>query len=239
MSDRRRYLFVLLLVFGLLAASLAVIVSKPTRLGLDLEGGVELVYEAQPTRESEVSQDNLNRAIDVMRDRVDRLGVAEPELQRSGNSQISVALPGVTDLQRAIQTVGTTAQLYFYDWEPNVIGPDGKPAPQDPQVTGQLSGSGGPTTGIPLYDAVLRAAKRPATNPDTATTESRFYLVDDENEQVERPGDDPQAEVAYPSEAELLEAFGLDEVPEGQRVVEVQPGTIIVRAEIPDEVETQ
>src|ERR1700754_4464316 len=104
MSDRRRNLFVLLTVVGLLAASLVVIFSKPTRLGLDLQGGVQLVYEARPTQQQpEGNQEALDRALDIMRDRVDNLGVAEPELQRSGPSQIDVSLPGITNVDRAVQ----------------------------------------------------------------------------------------------------------------------------------------
>ena len=114
MSDRRRNIFVLVVVAGLVAASLVVIATKPTRLGLDLQGGVQLVYEARPTKQQPtVTQDGLERAVDIMRDRVDSLGVAEPELQRSGSDQIVVSLPGVDNAQRAADIVGTTAQLYF------------------------------------------------------------------------------------------------------------------------------
>src|SRR3954447_23545822 len=112
-------MFVLLLVGGLLLASLAVIAAKKTRLGLDLKGGVELVYEAKPTKQTQVTGDSLNRAIDIMRDRVDQLGVPEPEITRLGSNQIQVALPDVKNANEAIQQVGTTAQMYFYDWEPN------------------------------------------------------------------------------------------------------------------------
>ena len=58
-----------------------------------------------------------------MRKRVDQIGVAQPEIQRSGGQEIDVALPDVSNAQRAEAEVGKTAQLYFYDWEPNVIGP--------------------------------------------------------------------------------------------------------------------
>src|SRR5690606_25858269 len=125
----------------------------------------------------------LDRAIDIMRQRVDQLGVAEPELQRAGSNQIQVSLPDVSNAERAEEQVGQVAQLYFYDWEPNVIGPSGEPAPNDPEVTGGPQ-AGSPTFGIPLYDAVRRAAQRPATNPDKATTESRYYLLDTKNEKV-------------------------------------------------------
>ena len=122
MTSRRRNLFVILLMLGLLAASGVVIATKQTRLGLDLKGGVELVYQGEPTPQSEVTPEAIDRAIDIIRERVDQLGVSEPEIQRLGSDQISVGLPGVKNLDRAKKQVGTTAQLYFYDWEKNVIG---------------------------------------------------------------------------------------------------------------------
>src|SRR5437763_14500277 len=126
MTDRRRHGFVLLLVAGLIAASVVILTQFKTVLGLDLKGGVELVYQGQRTPQSRVTQDALNRAVDLSRARVDQLGVAEPEIQTFGGNQISVALPDVTDTARAIQEVGTTARLEFYDWEKNVLLPDGK-----------------------------------------------------------------------------------------------------------------
>ncbi len=73
--------------------------------------------------------ESLERAINIMRSRVDKIGVSQAELQRSGKDEIDVALPGEHNVKHAEQTVGTTAQLNFYDWETNVIGPSGKPEP--------------------------------------------------------------------------------------------------------------
>src|ERR687883_1936687 len=143
MTDRRRNLFVLLLVAALVAASAVVILSKPTRLGLDLKGGVSLTYQAKPTAQSAVTSDAINRTLDIMRERVDQLGVADPEIQRSGPDQIDVSLPDVKNADEAANQVGTTAQMYFYDWEPNVLAANCKPAPQDPNVTGGTSAGGG------------------------------------------------------------------------------------------------
>ena len=92
MTDRRRNAFILLLVAGILAASAFVLATKETKLGLDLEGGVSLVYEGSPTRFSDVTPESLDRAIDIMRERVDRLGVAEPEILRQGEDQIEVQI---------------------------------------------------------------------------------------------------------------------------------------------------
>src|SRR5450755_5128525 len=124
-TDRRRHGFVLLLVAGLLAASVFVIASQHTILGLDLKGGVQLVYQGEATPQSPVNQTSLSRAVDIMRSRVDHFGVSEPEIQTSGGNQISVGVPNVNDIHRAEQEVGQTAQLFFYDWEGNALLPSG------------------------------------------------------------------------------------------------------------------
>src|ERR1700692_117440 len=159
MTDRRRNALILLIVAGLVAASVAAIALKPTRLGLELKGGVELVYQAKPTAATKVDTESLERAINIMRKRVDQLGVAQPEIQSSGNDQIDVALPDVTNAEQAQNEVGKTAQLQFYDWEPNVIGPSGEPAPTEGTVTGDSTstGPGGVTAGLPEHQAGLGA----------------------------------------------------------------------------------
>src|SRR5436305_3179308 len=112
MSDRQRNGFILLLVAGLLAASVIAVATTKTVLGLDLKGGVELVYQGSPTAQTKVvTQDALSRAVDIMRQRVDQLGVSEPQIQTSGGNQISVGLPDVHDISRAEKLVGTTARL--------------------------------------------------------------------------------------------------------------------------------
>src|SRR5919108_5194364 len=163
MTDRRRNLFVLLLVAGLLVLSGVVIAAKTTRLGLDLKGGVSLIYQGKPTKQSKVTGDAINRSLDIMRKRVDQLGVAEPEIQRSGSDQIDVSLPDVKNADEAARQVGTTAQMYFYDWEPNVLDADCKPAPDDANVTGGPAAGGG-TGAVDLFTAVTRASRCPARN---------------------------------------------------------------------------
>ena len=169
MSDRRRNALILLLVAGLVAGAAAVIGLKKTHLGLDLKGGVELVYQGRPTAQSKVTPESLERAINIMRKRVDQLGVAQPEIQRSGAQEITVALPEVSNVKRAEKAVGTTAQLFFYDWEANVIGADGKPSPTESTVTGGIN-AGAASDGLPEFEAVERAAKRAPILRDTDTT---------------------------------------------------------------------
>src|SRR3954454_5569788 len=158
MGKRRRNFFVLLFVLLLVLVSGLVIASKPTRLGLDLKGGVELVYQATPTGQTkEVSGGDIDTSIEIIRERIDQLGVSEPEVSRLGETEISVSLPDVTNAERAIDQVGTTAQLFFYDWEPNLIGREkaigGQPGHQPPEG--------------PLKDAEAewKAADRPPKNP--------------------------------------------------------------------------
>jgi SecD/SecF fusion protein len=228
MTDRRRNIFILLLVAGLLAASVAVIATKSTRLGLDLKGGVSLIYQAKPTKQSAVTGDAIQRSLDIMRERVDQLGVAEPEIQRSGSDQIDVSLPDVKNADEAAQQVGTTAQMYFYDWEPNVLNAQCKPAPEDANVTGgQAAGSG--AGAVNLYTAVTRAAKCPARNFPNATTNGLFYFVDRKAKKVLAGPDETRQDLARE-----LENKNIKRGPD-QQVLEVKPGTIVVRAEAPDD----
>ncbi|UUY02547.1 protein translocase subunit SecD [Svornostia abyssi] len=237
MTDRRRNIFILLFVAGLVIASIAVIATKQTRLGLDLQGGVELVYEASPTpQQPVVDQAALDRAIDVMRERVDRLGVAEPEIQRSGENQISVALPDVQDADKAQRQVGQVAQLFFYDWETNVIGPDGEVAPDDPEVTG--GPSAGRVGGISYYDAVVRASEQPAAEGEAAKNVSHdglYFLLDQKKERVVG-GPEEEKQDLFSERPDDAEAPDCKEGGESTLCVEtVQPGTTIVRAEQADD----
>lgn len=77
-------------------------------LGLDLQGGVSVVL--QPV--GEASDESLDQALSIIRQRVDALGVAEPEITRQGNT-ILVQIPGVQDPDRALELVGQTAELRF------------------------------------------------------------------------------------------------------------------------------
>src|SRR3712207_4949654 len=176
MSERRRNIFVLLLVLGLIAGSAAVLATKETKLGLDLQGGVSLVYQGKPTKQQPtITQEALDRAVDIIRERVDALGVAEPQIARSGRDQIVVDLPAVEDAERAADQVGTTAQLYFYDWEPNVLDADCRV--NDTEV------NGGQTAISGFYNAVLRASKcEPFDGDDTTnSSQERWYGFDKAN----------------------------------------------------------
>jgi SecD/SecF fusion protein len=249
MTDRRRNLLILLIVLGLLVVSGVVIVTKQTRLGLDLKGGVQLTYKGRPTPQAQVNNESLEHAIDIMRKRVDQLGVAQPEIQRFGSSEISVGLPDVSNAKRAEDEVGKTAQLHFYDWEPNVIGPDGQPSTaggkslaEQAKITGGQS-PGTSATGLLEYKAVLLAGKRPAIvrNSDTtlgpnctpAESEAskgpnagciygQWYLLDTAHEKVLRGPEETRANLFADYTAPAAAKV---------KVVHVLPGTVLAQAQ--------
>ena len=200
--NRRRNVFVLVFVLALIAVSALVIANKETKLGLDLKGGVELVYQGNPTGQvKEVSGSDIERSIEIIRERIDKLGVAEPEVSRLGATEISVSLPDVTNAQRAIEQVGTTAQLQFYDWEPNLIGREktigGFPGREPPEEATKEADKEWEAAGRSVkkqenvqlilagaypnaYGAVKLAAEQKAVADcaSCSTTKPRYYLFD-------------------------------------------------------------
>ena len=133
-------LFVLALTVGL--AAYTVQSKNRPLLGLDLQGGVSVVLE--PTGEVD-DEESLEQAVEIIRSRVDALGVAEPEISRQGQA-IVVDLPGVDEQQRALALVGQTAELrfrpVFFDL-PGFIPPTGDDAEVDVDDEESDSGENG------------------------------------------------------------------------------------------------
>jgi preprotein translocase subunit SecD len=120
MGSRRNNLIILGLVVVLLAVAAYLIfirqpVAEATKLGLDLEGGVSVQLEGYQTDGSQVTREEMEQAVEVIRQRVDSLGVTEPEIQIQGQDQVAVNIPGITDADRAVEVIGRTAQLGFYE----------------------------------------------------------------------------------------------------------------------------
>ena len=105
-----RVFFVLIVIAG----AAALIVTRDPRLGLDLRGGTQVVLEAQDTPQRKVGADTVRRTVEVLRRRVDQLGVSEPTLQGAGDRRIIVELPGVSNPAEALEVIGKTAQLTFH-----------------------------------------------------------------------------------------------------------------------------
>jgi len=128
-----RYRIYLALAFIVGIGSLAAVFATGThpRLGLDLEGGTGVILTARgPAR-----PDVLERTVDIIRRRIDALGVAEPEVSQQGDRNILVQLPGVENDERARELIGSTAQLTFRQVE-ELIPPGAKKKPPLTKATG-------------------------------------------------------------------------------------------------------
>ena len=193
-----RHPFLLLaLVIGLVAASVVAIALKPATLGLDLQGGVEVVLQGQPTEQSAVTDEAIDRSIEIIRGRVDAFGVAEPEIQKQGNDQIIVSLPGVDDPQTVVEDLIRPAQLLFFDFEDSLEGAEG----------------GNPS----LWDVVKLAQRTTPRNPDRG--EPAFYAFDKTSHRLlEGPTVDEQS---------LKELFPNDTIPSNVTVQRVPRGLFI------------
>jgi SecD/SecF fusion protein len=97
-----------------LAASVYLLLTTAPRLGLDLRGGTQIVLETHDSPTATADREATDRTLEVLRRRVDALGVAEPMLARSGDNRIIVELPGVQDPEEAVEVIGRTAQLSFH-----------------------------------------------------------------------------------------------------------------------------
>lgn len=118
---RRANTLRLLSVFLVVVVAGIMLMTMPMHLGLDLQGGVHVVLEAQATEEVAVTSDIMERAFAVIDRRINAIGIAEPVIQREGARRIIVQLPGVSDHEQAIDTIGRTAMLEFQDPYGNTV----------------------------------------------------------------------------------------------------------------------
>jgi SecD/SecF fusion protein len=103
-----------LLALAAVALSLYIALTTPVHLGLDLRGGTQIVLETRSTATADADSEATDRTLEVLRGRIDALGVAEPTLTRSGDNRIVVELPGLQDPAEAADVLGRTAQLTFH-----------------------------------------------------------------------------------------------------------------------------
>ena len=117
-------LAVAIVVIALFAVPGSPAAAQARRSGLDLQGGLEVVLKAKPPETAHTDHaTDLDRSVSIMRDRIDRLGVSEPEIRKQGSDQIVIQLAGVTDPEEAAKLIGKTAQLQFYDLEADIAAP--------------------------------------------------------------------------------------------------------------------
>ncbi|MBA2740879.1 MAG: protein translocase subunit SecD, partial [Actinobacteria bacterium] len=179
--NRRSSLFVVgFLVAALIGVALLAVPGSPVRqeptLGLDLQGGLEVTLQAVPPPNRDLTEDDLDRSVEIMRSRVDRLGVTEPEIRTQGDDQIVIQLPGVSDPQSAADIIGKTAQLELYDLETSLTGPS-------------TSIRGEPVEFASLYDLLARVQAQARQG-----TSDAFYVFNKQTKRiVDGPFDDKAA----------------------------------------------
>jgi SecD/SecF fusion protein len=250
-SSRRRNLLILLLFSGLLIASALVVITRPTQLGLDLQGGIELTLQGRPTPQvQEVTGEDMDRAVDLIRAGCDSLGVAEIEVSRLGQDQISVGIPGARSLGKATECATTPARLFFYDWQNNLVGPAreldtrlnfgaqpdreirkkqrdkwneaGRPSTQG--FNRQLIEEGAEPT---VWDAVQIAKKEERQDkcPDCAAGDKYYLFTDDEKHELLSGPVADRADLYFDSDGAPIPEEGtiVQKVPQGTAVVAELP----------------
>ena len=229
-TDRRRNLFVLLLVLGLLIASAAVLAPKPTKLGLDLQGGVELIYEAKPTKTVPVTPEALQEG-----DR--RHAQAHRPARRGGAGDPADGRPpdrrraaGGEEPRRRDQAGRNRRPARLLRLGGQRHRARRRPVPEDPQVTG--GSAAGQIGSISLYEAVLRASKLPAkVEPNNSREDSLFYGVDPKTKKVYGSGTGSE-QALRPRDARPRRSRRCPRrCASAAKVYEVKPNTVIVRAE--------
>jgi SecD/SecF fusion protein len=214
MSERRRYLFITavlaaaVVVVALFAVPGSPLQHKPT-LGLDLQGGLEVVLKAKPPENQpnyKITSSDLDRSVSIMRDRIDRLGVSEPEIRKQGSDQIVIQLAGVTDPEQAAKLIGKTAQLQFYDLEADIAAPS-------KSANGQVQ----PLSS--LY--ALLAPVQSQVNDES----SHWYLFKNKR-QVAGPATSKKELLKAPEVKKLL--GGQKELPKGYKVFGVPSDRIVI-----------
>ncbi len=152
-------------------------------------GSVQLVYSAEPSPQVPVvTRGALERTVDVMRERLRAIGMGGAHVSVSRANEITVVLPNARNIAQAERAAGTTAQLTFYDWEANVLTPNGKTVAsqlqaQDPTAIAISQGSGSVSPGSPgagsmgLYAAVRLASKQPhEASPFNSQVVSQYWM---------------------------------------------------------------
>jgi SecD/SecF fusion protein len=222
MSERRKYLLIMgVIVAALVGAVLLAVPGSPVYrkpvLGLDLQGGLEVVLKAQAPKGHKLTPDDLTRSISIMQSRINGLGVSEPEIRKQGSDQIVIQLAGVHNAAKAAALIGKTAQLQLFDFEADLVQPS-------------IDSNGNPVATPSLY-ALLKQVQTQATR---GSPES-FYLFKVKTKTVKptKKGAKPTTTTTYSlkssaqTQALLLKPFG-GKTPAGDVVLKVPQNRIVV-----------
>ena len=212
MNRRTSFIVVGLLAAALIGVALLAVPGSPVKqsptLGLDLQGGLEVTLQAVPPPDRELTDEDLSRSVDIMRNRVDKLGVTEPEIRTQGSDQIVIQLPGVKDPAAAAEIIGTTAQLELYDLETSLTGPS-------------ISIQRFPVENPSLYDLLSRVQAQVEGKSDA------YYLVNSKTKRVTGGPFGSRAEALRKSDGKLPAGRELFAVPQGMVVITCGPPAVV------------
>jgi SecD/SecF fusion protein len=221
-TDRRKYLILMGVILLAVVGSLLLAVpgspgyKKPV-LGLDLQGGLEVVLKAEPPKGHQLTPADLDRSIAIMQKRINGLGVSEPEIRKQGSNQIVIQLAGVHNQAAAAALIGKTAQLLFFDFEPDLVGPS-------------RGANGTPLATPSLYDLLSQVQAQAAKGEPEAFDLFKSKTV---TTKAKKKGVKPTTTTAWsfkgtaPTEAELLKPHG-GTVPDGFKVLKVPAHRLVV-----------
>lgn len=113
MRNKKVHITIIAIFIAIIGISLYYILTNPINLGLDLKGGTQIILKPTERGGEEVTSEKLNRTMDRIRDRIDRLGISEPLVTKDHLNNIVVQLPGVKDPDKAKEIIGKTARLEF------------------------------------------------------------------------------------------------------------------------------
>jgi SecD/SecF fusion protein len=217
-SSRRSHLIlVVLIVLALVGVGFLLVPSSPAhrsvKQGLDLQGGLEYVLKAQPPKGHQLTSEDLDRSVSIMRDRVDKLGVSEPIITKQGTDQISIQLAGVHNVNQAATIIGSTAQLELYDLEPALVAPS--------------TSSQGPIATRSLYQLLSRVPQTVKNGTPSQYVLFKPFGTGKGKTLVRAAGPTGTLHRAANGNAGLLDAYG-GKVPKGYKVRSVPHDTVLI-----------
>jgi preprotein translocase subunit SecD len=113
MNPTQKNLLTIGIIVLLAILSVYMIYTRPPRLGLDLKGGLNIILTAQSRPGAPVTDETMEQALLVVTNRVNKLGVSEPDISRQGTDNLMIQLPGIKNPEKAISIIGQTALLEF------------------------------------------------------------------------------------------------------------------------------
>ncbi len=222
MSDRRKYLILMgVIVAALAGALLLALPGSPTYrkpvLGLDLQGGLEVVLKAVPPKGHTLTPADLDRSVSIMQSRINGLGVSEPEIRKQGSNQIVIQLAGVHDPAKAAALIGKTAQLQLFDFEADLVTPSIDP------------------NGNPVASSSLYALLKEVQSQSTRGSPTAYYLFKAKTKTVKptKKGGKPTTTTTYSIKGTsdtvkaLLKPFG-GKQPKGDVILKVPAHRTVV-----------